>query len=178
MSYRGRRPLALALCLLAFAIAVAPAASRPSRAHARMGGLEAAVLANLNQVRARHGLGPLRLNAELTDAAAQHSVEMGADGYFEHSSVDGTPFWKRISRFYSATGRGYWSVGENLLWSSKMLDPSAAVAEWMASPPHRANILSPRWHEIGVAAARFDSAGGVYDGQSVMIVTTDFGVRR
>jgi uncharacterized protein YkwD len=48
----------------------------------------------------------------------------------------------------------------------------------MASPPHRANILSRRWHEVGVAAARFDAAAGIYDGQSVMIVTTDFGVRR
>src|SRR5207249_5563990 len=161
MSYRARGLLALGLSLLVFAVAVAPAASRPSRTHARMGGLELAVLTKLNKVRAHHGLRPLHLNLELTDAAAQHSVEMGSDGYFEHRSFDGTPFWKRISRFYTADGRGYWSVGENLLWSSGTLDPSAAVAEWMASPPHRANILSRRWHEVGVAAARFDSAGGV-----------------
>src|SRR4051794_7978412 len=115
MPYSLRRPLALALCLLVCAVVVAPAASSPSRAHARLGGLEAAVLVKLNKIRARHGLKPLRLNAELTDAAAQHSVEMGSDGYFEHSSFDGTPFWKRISRFYPAVGRGYWSVGENLL---------------------------------------------------------------
>jgi uncharacterized protein YkwD len=178
MPYSLRRPLALALCLLACAVVVAPAASSPSRAHARLGGLEAAVLVKLNKIRARHGLKPLRLNVELTDAAAQHSVEMGSDGYFEHSSFDGTPFWKRISRFYSAVGRGYWSVGENLLWSTGSPDPGTAVAEWMASPPHRANILSQRWHEVGVAAARFDAAAGIYDGQSVMILTTDFGVRR
>jgi uncharacterized protein YkwD len=175
--YRARWPFALALALLAFAVVVAPAVSSPARAHARMGGLEAAVLVKLNKVRARHGLRPLRFNVELADAAAQHSVEMGSDGYFEHSSVDGTPFWKRISRFYTGVGRGYWSVGENLLWSTRSPDPGEAVAEWMASPPHRANILSRRWHEIGVAAARFESAGGVYDGQSVMILTTDFGVR-
>jgi uncharacterized protein YkwD len=178
MPYSLRRPLALALCLLACAIVVAPAASRPSRAHARLGGLESAVLVKLNKIRARHGLKPLRLNTKLSDAAAQHSVEMGSDGYFEHTSFDGTPFWKRIGRFYSAIRGGYWSVGENILWSTGTLDPSAAVADWMASPSHRANILSRRWHEIGVAAARFDSAGGIYDGQSVMILTTDFGVRR
>jgi uncharacterized protein YkwD len=48
----------------------------------------------------------------------------------------------------------------------------------MNSPPHRENILEPRWREVGVAVARFASAGGVYDGRSVMIITTDFGVRR
>ncbi len=178
MPYRARWPLAIVLALFAFAVAVAPAVSSPARAHTRMGGLEAAVLVKLNKVRVRHGLRPLRFNAELANAAAQHSVEMGSDGYFQHSSFDGTPFWKRISRFYSAVGRGYWSVGENLLWSPGSTDPGTAVAEWMASPSHRANILSRRWHEVGVAAARFESAGGVYEGQSVMILTTDFGVRR
>lgn len=136
------------------------------------------MLAKLNVVRARYGLRPLHLNAQLTDAAAQHSVEMGSDGYFEHDSFDGTPFWKRIDRFYSSNGHGYWSVGENLLWASGSLDPNAALADWMASPPHRANILSRRWREVGVAAARFGSAGGVFAGRSVTIVTTDFGVRR
>ena len=80
---------------------------------------------------------------ELTDAAAQHSIEMGSDGYFEHSSFDGTPFWKRISQFYTSSGRGYWSVGEILLWSTGPLDSAAAVAEWMASPPHRSHPLAP-----------------------------------
>jgi uncharacterized protein YkwD len=172
-----RRSIAVFGCLLACAVVVAPALSSTSRAH-RMGGFEEGVLAKLNGVRASHGLRPLHLNTELTDAAAQHSAEMGSDGYFEHNSFDGTPFWKRIGRFYSASGRDYWSVGENLLWSSGTLDPRGAIAEWMGSPPHRANILSPRWQEIGVAASRFASAGGVFDGRSVTIITTDFGVRR
>ena len=178
MSQRARTTLAAVGCLLACVVVVAPALSSTSRAHVRMGGLEAGVLVELNGIRANHGLRPLRLNGELTDAAAEHSVEMGSDGYFRHTSFDGTPFWKRIRRFYSASGHDYWSVGENLLWSTENLDPGAAVAEWMGSPPHRANILSPRWHEIGIAVARFPSAGGVYDGRSVTIMTTDFGVRR
>jgi uncharacterized protein YkwD len=178
MSRRARTTLAAAACLLACAVVVAPALSATSRAHVRLGALEAGLLNKLNRIRVGHGLRPLRLNGELTDAATAHSVEMGSDGYFEHDSFDGTPFWKRIGRFYSSSGRGYWSVGENLLWSSDDLDPDAAFAEWMNSPPHRENILEPRWREVGVAVARFASAGGVYDGRSVMIITTDFGVRR
>ena len=47
----------------------------------------------------------------------------------------------------------------------------------MASPEHRANILSPRWREIGVSATHFDSAPGTYGGSAVTIITTDFGAR-
>jgi uncharacterized protein YkwD len=178
MSRRARTTLAAVACLVACAVVVAPAPSATSRAHVRLGGLEAGLLYKLNRIRISHGLRPLHLNGELTQAASEHSDEMGSDGYFQHDSFDGTPFWKRIGRFYPASGHGYWSVGENLLWSSADLGPDDAFAEWMNSPPHRANILEPRWREVGVAVARFTSAGGVYDGRSVMIITTDFGVRR
>jgi uncharacterized protein YkwD len=68
-------------------------------------------------------------------------------------------------------------VGENLLWSSPNVDPARALDLWMHSPEHRANILSPRWREIGVSAAHFAAAPGTYDGAEVTIITTDFGSR-
>jgi uncharacterized protein YkwD len=103
---------------------------------------------------------------------------MGADGYFQHNSVDGTAFWRRIGHWYAASGFGYWSVGENLLWSSPEVDPAGALQLWMNSPEHRANILAPRWREIGVSAVHLQAAPGTYRGLEVTIVTTDFGVRR
>jgi uncharacterized protein YkwD len=48
----------------------------------------------------------------------------------------------------------------------------------MASPEHRANILDPRWRDLGVSALHVDAAPGVYQGLAVTIVTTDFGVRK
>jgi uncharacterized protein YkwD len=48
---------------------------------------------------------------------------------------------------------------------------------WMASPPHRANILNPNWREIGIASASRADAPGAYDDLNVTVVTTDFGVR-
>jgi uncharacterized protein YkwD len=49
---------------------------------------------------------------------------------------------------------------------------------WMKSPPHRANILDPRWREIGVGAVYSASARGAFTHRPVTIITTDFGVRR
>ena len=164
---------ALAAVCAAF---VAPAAV-PAQ-HAALSSLESGVLTQLNAIRTQRGLVPLRLNARLTSAAAAHSRQMATDGYFDHTSADGTAFWKRIGRWYSAGGFHYWSVGENLLWSSPQVDPSGALQLWMNSPEHRANILSARWREIGVSALHLASAPGVYHGLEVTIITTDFGVRR
>jgi uncharacterized protein YkwD len=173
------KPALVALCVAALCAVFAPAAL-PARAghRAALTSLETGVLRQLNDIRVAHNLVPLRLSASLTAAATQHSTEMGADGYFEHESVDGTAFWKRIGRWYPASGRGYWSVGENLLWSSPDVDPKAALELWMNSPEHRANILTARWREIGVSAVHVANAGGTYKGLPVTIITTDFGVRR
>jgi uncharacterized protein YkwD len=175
------RVWALPLIALVTSLAVlgcpAGAVSSTSRATTTLSSLESGVLQDLNKIRAAHGLGPLKLSARLGAASAQHSREMGADGYFDHSSVDGTAFWKRISRWYGQNGFGYWSVGENLLWSSPDVDPAAALRLWMNSPEHRANILSARWREIGVSAVHLSAARGTYQGLAVTIITTDFGVR-
>jgi uncharacterized protein YkwD len=175
--FRSLLPLALVAVLTALAVpAVASPAGSPSATE--VAALDSGVLQQLNQIRVLHRLAPLRLSAPLYASAAQHTLEMGQKGYFEHESADGTLFWKRIAHWYGSNGFGYWSVGENLLWSSPDVDPTQAMQLWMNSPDHRANILNPRWREIGISAVHFASAAGVYDGRAVTIITTDFGVRR
>jgi uncharacterized protein YkwD len=170
---------AVAAVLVALvAAAAAPAGVPSSRGEARMASLEVGVLKQLNAVRAQYGLMPLRLSASLSAAAASHSDEMGTDGYFDHNSYDGTAFWKRIVRWYPSNGFGYWTVGENLLWSSPDVDASRALDLWMQSPEHKANILAPRWREVGISAVHVMSAPGTYRGLPVTIITTDFGARR
>jgi uncharacterized protein YkwD len=175
---RGAR-IVSAVALLALVGALVAPAARSGGAVKRvtLTGLESGVLLQLNEIRAEHGLQSVKISARLTDAAAQHTSEMGTTGYFEHASLNGTAFWKRIGRWYSSGGYGYWSVGENLLWSSPELDATSALGLWMHSPEHRANILTPRWREIGIAAAHFAAAPGTYKGLEVTIITTDFGVR-
>jgi uncharacterized protein YkwD len=135
------------------------------------------VFSRINSLRGVRGLRPLRVSRGLTAAATYHTNQMGLRGFFEHESANGAPFWKRVERFYPAlAGRG-WSVGENILWGSPDISPAAAVREWMQSPPHRENILSREWREIGIAAIHFASAPGEYGGRPVTIVTADFGTR-
>jgi uncharacterized protein YkwD len=163
-------------CIAAVVAVAAPAAL--SESSASMAGLESGLLQQLNAVRADHGLPALRANARLAAAADQHSREMADDGYFNHDSVDGTSFSSRIARWYPLGTFHSWLVGENLLWSSPTVDPSGAVAMWMRSAPHRANILNPRFREVGIGAVHSTSARGTYTHLPVTIITTDFGVRR
>jgi uncharacterized protein YkwD len=153
-------------------------APQRSRARSAMAVLEDGVVDRLNQIRRSRGLRPLRLNRRLSAAADFHSRDMGRRGYFEHDSISGTPFWRRIERFYPSRGFRSWTVGENLLWGTNSYDAAFAVREWMNSPPHRENILSRSWREIGIGAVRFANAPGEYRGRPVTIVTTDFGSRR
>ena len=143
----------------------------------RQTALETSLVRQINAIRRDHGLRPLVLSSKLGAAAAQHSREMGADGYFEHSSVDGTAFWRRIQHWYTSGPFGTWAVGENLFYSSPDTDAAGTATAWMNSPEHRANMLSRTWREIGVSAMHFDTAPGVYDSQPVTIVTADFGYR-
>jgi uncharacterized protein YkwD len=102
---------------------------------------------------------------------------MATKGYFTHRSADDSVFWARIEQFYPSSGYGYWEVGENLVWAAPELSAREAVRMWMQSPPHRANLLNPRWLQIGLAAVHSSDAPGAYENRSVTIVTADFGVR-
>lgn len=165
-------------CVAALAVSAPAAFSAPSTRGSLVASLESGVLQQLNAVRADHGLFALRPSARLAAAADQHSREMADDGYFDHSSFNGTSFSTRIAHWYPVASYRSWWVGENLLWSSPTVDASGAVAMWMRSPVHRANILNPRWREVGIGAVYSTSAGGVFTHLPVTIITTDFGVRR
>jgi uncharacterized protein YkwD len=140
-------------------------------------GLQERVLTAINDVRRTRGLRELRLNPALSLAALGHSVSMAQHGFFSHSGVDGSPFWARIKRSYVPLPGGYWSVGENLVWASPDLSADQAIQMWLNSPPHRKNLLTPAWREIGLGAVRALGAPGIYKGLDVTILTADFGVR-
>jgi uncharacterized protein YkwD len=178
MSLRTLR-VGVALAALVAALGLpAPASPAPTSATAALAALDSGVLAQLNRIRMAHGLVPLRLSLRLSQAAEQHSREMGLDGYFSHSSADGASYATRISDWYPPSGFRLWAVGENLLWASPGVGADTALRLWMRSPEHRANILTAAWREIGIAAVHFDGAPGAFDGRSVTLITTDFGVRR
>lgn len=172
-----------AALLLVFGLAAASASARPTAQRSRAGSLVALpalsgqVVAAVNRVRLAHGLRELTQAAGLKAAALQHSMEMGRDGYFAHESHDGTSFWKRLLAFYPSGASRCWSAGENLVYSAAGLSADQAVQLWMNSPEHRRNLLDPQWHQLGVAAVEVVGAGGVYGGQTVTVITNDFGAR-
>ena len=100
---------------------------------------------------------------------------MTTAGYFAHDSADGESMADRVRASY--TGGTRWMVGENLLWSSPTVGSGRAVSLWMASPEHRAIILTAGWRDVGCASVHVDAAPGMYDELPVTVVTCDFGVR-
>jgi uncharacterized protein YkwD len=178
MGSRSVRLVALFFTVLGLLVVASPVGATANRPATSLSSLEHGVLANINALRKQHGLGPLRLSTRLSAAARQHSAEMAARGYFSHDSANGSSFDHRIARYYPMGGSRYWSVGENLLWSSPNVDAGGALDMWWNSPEHRKNMLSSRWREIGLSAVHVMTAPGTYGGREVTIVTTDFGVRR
>jgi uncharacterized protein YkwD len=166
---------AILLCLLVVPMAnSAPARARVSSKTA----LNNQIVREVNRVRAAHGLRSLVLSSRLKVAASSHSRSMAVSGFFAHESADGSAFWRRIQRFYPASGFHYWAVGENLVWASPNLSAKQAVQMWMKSAPHRVNLLSKRWQQIGLSAVHSPSAPGVFKARAATIITADFGVRR
>ena len=173
---RGIRIAGLAAVLIVLVLpSVGSAESRSGVAP--VGRLGSGLVAQINALRIAHGLVPLRLSPSLRAAANVHSTQMARLGYFSHDSANGGSFSSRIATFYPARGYRSWTVGENLLWASPDVGALRALKMWLASPPHRANLLNPRWREIGLVAVHARSAPGVYGNTPTTIVTADFGTR-
>ncbi len=167
------------LSVLALALPVSALGSTTHQTSvAREQSLERLVLQQINVVRASHGLARLDLSTGLSNAALTHSRAMVRSGFFAHESKNGAPFWRRLKGFY-APRTSRWTVGENLAMFGGDAGPDAVaiVASWMASPHHRANLLSPRYGEAGLAILHDPAAGGVYGGEPTWVVTLDVGTR-
>jgi uncharacterized protein YkwD len=188
------RSLALALTLALAALMLVPAgagarsrdgrhgvraACASSHASIERGALRRARLATLcllNRVRARAGLAPLKLNPKLTRVARRHSREMVRRGYFGHTSANGRSPFDRILRARYVPRNASWWLGENIGWGSASRgQPIALVRMWLASPPHRANILSRTFREIGIGIAIGVPVRGAHAAARGATYTTDFG---
>ena len=72
-----------------------------------------------------------------------------------HCSPDGTPMATRVRRYTGAD----W-VGENIATVTRKGSAARKVVRmWMASPGHRAVLLSPSGRRIGVGKRRGNLAG-------------------
>ena len=114
--------------------------------------VEVATLCLINQIRVANGLHRLRANRYLLGVAASQVATMVSWDYFADDRPSGqTPLsLVGVSR-YPAHAAAF-AVGQNIAWGTGALaTPAHIVAEWMASPPHRAVILTAEYHDAGVA---------------------------
>jgi uncharacterized protein YkwD len=108
---------------------------------------------------------PLTLNPALTQAALAHSRDMAALHYFSHQARDGSYVAERALR----AGYAWRVVGENI--ASGVNTAGDAVAGWLESPGHCANIMNPAFTEMGVAYS-------LNTGRRLMYWTQVFGAPR
>ncbi len=110
--------------------------------------LSDAVLAAMNDERAKAGLPPLAASTDGLRAAKAHAEDMRDRPFFDHISPEG---WTPDDRLQWTGAAAYSGGGENIAAGQ----PSARsiVDAWMASPVHRANVLSTLFTEVGVGIA-------------------------
>ncbi|GAA0693571.1 hypothetical protein GCM10010193_55260 [Kitasatospora atroaurantiaca] len=119
----------------------------------------AAVLALVNQERAKAGCAPLAADPRLDTLATAFSDDMAARDFFSHTDPDGRTPWDRAK----TASIGYLG-GENIARGQRT--PEEVMAAWMNSPGHRANILNCHYTKLGV---------GVHEGTGGPWWTQDFG---
>lgn len=174
---RGLLVVAFALALTLPAGASAGTSGATGSTLTRASSLESLVLAEINAVRAAKGVHPLGRSAALSHAANGHSRSMVTLGFFSHESLNGTSFSQRLGRFYTRSSNA-WTVGENLAMFGGVAPSARAIVDaWMASPPHRANVLRKQFREAGIAIVHHPAAGGVFGGLPTWVVTLDVGRR-
>ncbi|MFG2627224.1 CAP domain-containing protein [Streptomyces sp. NPDC048473] len=120
---------------------------------------QAAVLALVNQERAKVGCSPVTASAPLASLAQNFSDDMAARGFFDHTDPNGQSPWDRASKA-GVQGLG----GENI--ARGQADAQAVMDAWMSSDGHRANILNCDYKTLGV---------GVHFGTGGPWWTQDFG---
>lgn len=113
----------------------------------------------LNLDRARNGLPPLVLDAELSRIARIKSQDMKDNHYFAHES----PTYGRAPQMLAHFGYPFNGAGENIAHHATV---EKAQAAFLSSPAHRINLMGKQWQKVGI--------GVVYDDQGFVYVTQLF----
>jgi len=113
--------------------------------------MEQRMVDRINEIRAAHGLTPLKPNEDLNRIARGYSFRMNRFGYFGHYDHAGNDVAARMQ----AAEIRYSAVAENIAKNINFSDPvETAIEGWMKSEGHRANILTGSFRETGVGIWR------------------------
>ena len=146
------------------------------------GELERQIHQQINRVRQNHGLPQLNSDELLAAIARKHSSDMARHHFFNHTNLQGEgPVERAKNQGWNKkkqAGANTWAIGpgENIfmnhlydkvvttrqngvavkkeyLWKTPEEIAQSTVQGWMDSPPHRKNILSPKYDQQGIGVA-------------------------
>ena len=134
-------PVRLLAAVLVYGAVLAGLMALPSAAKAAQYDTTSAgsLVAAMNSARASAGLRPLTVNSELTSVARGWTSRLAGAGTLSHNPS------------LSGSVHGWTLLGENVGQGSSAAQIEAA---FMASAPHRANILRAQFTDVGVGAVR------------------------
>src|SRR3990167_9988514 len=115
------------------------------------------LLSSTNSARSQNGVKALKTNSKLVAAAQAKANDMANRNYWSHNTPEGKTPWT----FVVAKGYSYQKLGENL--AAGFSNEQATVNGWMASAPHKENLLDGAFSEVGFGWANnpnYTSAGG------------------
>ena len=130
----------------------------------------------INAERAEEGLARLKIRASLQPAARFHSLDLGANQFFDHNGPDGRTSGDRVAAFdrtllAQKTGENIAQFGPARCYDETNQEVSCLIApgfkvpkpafvvddlhvKLMASEGHRANILSPDFTHVAIGVVR------------------------
>jgi uncharacterized protein YkwD len=116
-----------------------------------LGARRAAVACLVNRARASAGLRGFSGHRALSRAAGRHARDMARARFFAHQRSGGPSLRVRARKAGWRGGR----LGEAIAYGcGSSAKPAAIVRSWLASPPHRAILLSTHFSRIGVGIAK------------------------
>ena len=120
-----------------------------------------------NEFRAKEALNRLDEEIPLLRSSENKVAHMVQYQYFAHVGPDGND----LSSFLLDAGYDYQVGGENLAMG--FATPKEIVAAWIESPTHYANLVDPKYRDIGISMNY-----GEFDGFPTVYVAQHFGVVR
>lgn len=100
------------------------------------------VLKKVNSERKKQGLGSLKMDKELLEAAMKRAAETGV--HWSHTRPNGSDCFTASQKM----------MGENIAVGSS--SAAGVMSLWMNSPGHRSNILGKNWKSIGIGCVEID----------------------
>jgi LysM repeat protein len=113
------------------------------------------LIAEVNSLRAAHGLPGYNVHPILMQIAQAHSAYQASIGTVTHYGADGSrPYQRALAAGYPVAGDlslgGIFS--ENIM-AGPNLTPKEAVAAWQGDAPHLSTMLSPNFNDVGAGIA-------------------------